>query len=124
MELPLLLAKIISVIYISSGVAVLIGTINFNDIADDFDKSPALTFIAGSVGIIIGMVLINFHNNWVSNWTVLVTIISWAFLIGGLIVVIFPKSLSYFSRYYKHSHAWGIFMILFGAVFGYFGFIK
>ena len=124
MELSSLIAKIISVIYISSGVAVLMGTINFNDIANDFDKSQALTFVAGSVGIIIGMVLIKFHNNWVTNWTVLITIISWAFLIGGLIVVIFPKSLSYFSKYYKHSHAWGIFMIIFGVIIGYFGFIR
>jgi hypothetical protein len=124
MELSILVAKIIAVIYISGGLAVLIGQINFNNIAADLNKSTALTFIAGSFGIIIGMVLVNFHNNWVKDWTVLITIISWTFLIGGLIVVVFPKSLSYISRYYKHSFVWGIFMICFGLLFGYFGFIK
>ena len=124
MELSILVAKIIAVIYISSGIAVLIGQINFNNIAADFDKSPALTFVAGAFGIIIGMVLVEYHNNWVKNWTVLITIISWSFLIGGLIVVVFPKSLSYFSKYYKPSLAWGICMICFGLLFGYFGFVK
>ncbi len=124
MELSILLAKIIAVIYISSGIAVLIGQINFNKIAADFNKSTALTFVAGSFGTIIGIILINYHNNWVKNWTVLITIISWLFLVGGIIVVIFPKSLSYFSKYYKHSLAWGIFMICFGLLFGYFGFVK
>ena len=124
MELSILVAKIIAVIYVSSGIAVLIGQINFNNIAADFKKSPALTFVAGSFGIIIGMILVECHNNWVKNWTVLITIIGWAFLIGGLIVVVFPKSLSFFSKYYKHSFVWGLLMICFGLLFGYFGFIK
>ena len=124
MELSILAAKIIAVIYISSGIAVLIDQINFENIAADFNKSTALTFTAGSFSIIIGMVLVKYHNHWIKNWTVLITMISWAFLIGGLIVVVFPKSLSYFSKYYKHSLVWGILMICFGLLFGYFGFIK
>ena len=124
MGLSILVARIIAVIYISSGIAVLIGQLNFDNIASDFNKSKALTFVAGSSGVIFGMVLVRYHNNWVKNWTVLITIISWIFLIGGIIVVVFPKSLSYFSKYYKHSPAWGIFMICFGLLFGYFGFVK
>ena len=124
MELSLLIAKIISIIYISSGIGVLIGTINFNDIVEDFDKSPALTFVVGSVGIIIGIILIEYHNIWVKNWKVLVTIISWLFLIGGLVVVIIPKSLTYFKNSYISSRIWGLFMISFGLIIGYFGFIK
>lgn len=124
MELSILVAQVISVIYISSGISVLIGQLDFDNIATDLNKSRALTFIAGISGMIIGMILVKYHNNWVRDWTVLITIISWVFLIGGLIVVILPKSLSYMSRYYKHSRAWGIFMICFGLLFGYFGFIK
>ncbi len=124
MELSSLVAKIISMIYISSGIAVLIGTINFNDVVKDFEKSPALTFVAGSVGIIIGTILIEFHNIWIKDWTVLVTIISWLFLIGGLVVVIIPKSLTYFNNAYISSRIWGLCMISFGLIFGYFGFVK
>ena len=123
MELSTLIAKIISVIYISTGIAVLIGTINFNDIVNDFEKSPALTFVAGSVGIFIGIILIEYHNIWVMNWNVLITIISWLFLIGGVIVVIIPKSLSYYKVFIESSWLLGILMIIFGMVMGYFGFI-
>ena len=123
MELSILIAKIISVIYISAGIAVLIGTVNFNDIVNDFEKSPALAFIAGSVGIIIGVILIENHNLWVKNWTVLITLISWLFLIGGVIVVIIPKSLSYYKDIFINSRLIGIFMIIFGMALGYFGFI-
>lgn len=124
MELSIIIAKIISILYITSGIAVLIGQINFNDIAADLDKSSALTFIAGSLGVIVGMGLVEYHNNWDKNWTVLITIFSWLLLIGGMITVIFPKSLSHFSRRYKSHMIMGILMICFGLFFGYFGFVK
>ena len=124
MELSIFVARIIAVIYISSGIGVLIGQINFSQMAADFNKSPALTFIDGSFGLMIGMILVKYHNHWVNNWTIMITIISWAFLIGGLIIVILPKSLSYLNKYYKHSRTWGILMICFGLLFGYFGSIK
>jgi len=123
MELSILIARIFSVIYIASGVAVLFATINFNDIVSDFEKSPALTFTAGCVGIIAGLVLLQFHNLWVKNWTVVITILSWCMLIGGVIAVIFPKSLSLKKNFIKNSRLLGICMVLFGLLFGYFGFI-
>ena len=123
MELSILIAKIISVIYISAGIGVLIGTINFNNIATDLKNSAALTYIASSVGIILGMILIEYHNIWVKNWTVIITIISWLFLIGGITIVIFPKSLSLGKDLLLNHRLIGIFMIAFGIVFGYFGFI-
>ena len=123
MELSILIAKIISVIYISAGIGILIGTINFNKIVTDLKNSAALTYIAGSIGIILGMILIEYHNIWVKNWTVIITIISWLFLIGGITIVIFPKSLSLGKDLLLNHRLIGIFMIAFGIVFGYFGFI-
>ena len=124
MELSILMARIIAVIYVSSGIGVIIGQINFNDIAEDFSKSTALTFFAGYISMIIGMVLVHHHNHWVSDWTVLITIFSWMFLVGGIIIVVIPKSLPLFRKFYKHSPVWGIFMVCFGLLFGYFGFFK
>jgi membrane protein YdbS with pleckstrin-like domain len=124
MELSILVARIIAVIYISSGIGVLIGQINFSQIANDLNKSTALTFVTGSFGLMIGMVLVTYHNHWVNNWTVLITIIGWILFIGGLIVVIFPKILLYLGKRYKSSPVWGALMICFGLLFGYFGFLK
>ena len=123
MELSILLAKILSLIYITSGIAVLIGTVKISDLVNEFEKSPALTFVSGCIGIIAGMILVIYHNIWIKNWTVLITIISWIMLIGGVIVVIIPKSLSFMSGLIKDTRLWGVFMILFGIGIGYFGFI-
>ena len=119
-----LVARIMAVIYVSSGIAIILNQINFKKMTDDFNKSTALTYIGGALGIVIGMLLATYHNIWIRNWTVLITIIGWAFLIGGIITIVFPKSLSYFAKFYKQSRLWGVFMICFGLMFGYFGFIR
>ena len=124
MELSILIAKIIAVVYISSGIAVLIRSVDLNKLVSDFEKSPALTFIAGCVGIVVGLALLQFHNLWVKNWTVLITIISWFMLIGGILIVVFPKTMLYYKNLVTGSRFWGIFMILFGILFGYLGFIN
>jgi len=123
MELSILIARIISVIYVSTGIAVIIGTVDFNRIVDGLKTSPALTFIAGATAIIGGIFLIEYHNLWVKNWTVLITIISWFLLIGGIVVLIFPKFLSYYNQLLKNSRLLGSFILIFGLIMGYFGFI-
>ncbi|MBN2601704.1 MAG: hypothetical protein JXR87_06915, partial [Candidatus Marinimicrobia bacterium] len=70
------------------------------------------------------MILVNYHNLWVRNWTVLVTLLAWIMLIGGILVVIFPKTLLNYKKLATGSRFWGIFMILFGFLFAYFGFIN
>ena len=110
--------------YISSGIAILAGQPNFRRIVDDLNKSPALRFIAGSSGIMIGTICVTSHNHWVRDWTILITLICWGLLIGGIIVVIIPKSLLWMSTFHKHSPAWGILMIAFGLLFDYSGFLK
>lgn len=91
MELSIWIARILSVIYISSGIAVVIGRLNFRQMTEDLTESPALTSITGSSGLIIGMVLVTRHNHWVKDWTVLITLISWGLLIGGFTMILFPK---------------------------------
>ena len=123
MDLSVLVAKIISAIYISAGLSVLLGNLDFNKIVEDFEKSSALTFIAGAVGLGCGVTMLQFHNIWTNDWRVLITLISWGMLLGGFTVVVWPRSLSWFSGIYKISRLWGIVMIAFGLLFGYFGFV-
>lgn len=124
MELSILVAKVISAIYLSSGIAVLINRLNFDRVTEDMKNSPALTFFGGALGIILGTALVHYHNIWTGDWRVLITLISWGMFLGGVAVVIFPDSISYMRRFYKHSPLWGVFMIGIGLLFGYFGYLS
>ena len=123
MELSILVAKILALTYISAGVAALNGKNTFARIVEDFERSPGLTFVTGFFTLICGMLLVAYHNIWVRNWTVLVTVAGWAALLKGVLLIAFPQYISSFKSGYKNTRAWGIFMIALGILFGYFGFI-
>ncbi len=124
MELSIFVAKIISLIYLSAGVAALTGQIVFGDLVEDFEKSPALTYIAGFMTLVIGALLVEHHNIWVKDWPVLITVISWIALFKGIWLIAFPKTISRFRGMYKNSWPWGVLMLALGLMFGYFGFVK
>lgn len=123
MELSIFVAKIIALLYLAAGVAALRGVVNFAKIVDDFDKSPALTFITGLFTLIVGMLMVQYHNIWEKDWTVVITIFGWAAVIKGVMFIAFPGSLKAFKGMYKNTKAWGVLLLLVGVVFGYFGFI-
>ncbi len=123
MELSILVARTLSLVYISAGIAALSGKINFSRIVEDFENSQGLTFISGFMTLILGMLLVHYHNIWVCGWTMLITIIGWIALFKGIMLIAFPRFISPFKSWYKNSRIWGVMMIALGLLLGYFGFI-
>jgi uncharacterized membrane protein HdeD (DUF308 family) len=124
MELSILVAKMAALVYLAAGIGALSGALNFKKLADDFTKSSGLTFISGFMTLIAGVALVEFHNFWVKDWTVLVTIIGWACLLKGLMLMVYPKYLSTFKSVYKNNKFLGLLLVVLGLVFGYFGFLR
>ena len=123
MELSILVAQMLSVIYISSGIAAIGGRITLSKIVEDFEKSQGLTFISGFITLIIGIFLVRYHNIWVKDWVVLITVIAWLSFLKGIMLIVYPQLISSFKGMYKNTKAWGFFMIALGLLFGYFGFV-
>jgi len=75
-----------------SAVAALLNTKQTMAIFEDFVKSPALIFIAGVMTLVMGLTLVNFHNRWVADWTVILTIFGWIGIAGGIMRMAFPMA--------------------------------
>lgn len=123
MTLSIFIAKVLAVAYISIGIALLSGTMSFRKMIEEFEKSPVLMYMGGFIALVIGMILVQYHNIWDGSWRVLVTLVGWLVLLKGLILIIFPKSLSWFRNMVSNSTGIGVFCILLGLLFGYFGFV-
>lgn len=123
MELSILIARILALTYISAGIGAVSGKMDFEKMVEDFERSPALIYVTGFFTLVIGMLMVTYHNIWVKNWTVLVTIIGWMSLLKGIMLIAFPGYISLFKGWYKNTKKWGIIMIAFGILFGYFGFV-
>ncbi|HAA58074.1 MAG TPA: hypothetical protein DCE42_25150 [Myxococcales bacterium] len=116
-----MLAKTIAIIYTVTGIAVCLDQLDFHKLVHELERSTALTYFAGIIGAVVGFLLTQHHNLWAMHWSLLITLISWGMFVGGLTVVLCPKALSLALKWYKHSPLWGVFMIGFGALFGYLG---
>lgn len=123
MELSILIAKILSLTYLAAAIAAISGKLTFSEMIKDFETSPALTFIAGFVTLILGMILVTYHNLWVRDWRILVTVVGWMALIKGIVLIAFPKFILTFRGWYQNSRLWGFLMLAAGLLFGYFGFL-
>ena len=123
MGLSVFVAKVLALTYISAGIAAVSGKVAFGKMVEEFERSPALTYVTGFFTLVLGMLLVQFHNIWVSDWTVLITIIGWISLIKGITLIAFPQCLLLFKGWYKNARGWGIVMIALGALFAYFGFV-
>ncbi|MDD5258379.1 MAG: hypothetical protein PHD29_00205 [bacterium] len=123
MELSVLVAKILALVYLSAGIAALTGKISFDKIVADFEMSQGLTYVSGFMTLVLGMLLVHYHNIWTCGWTMLITIIGWIALFKGIMLIVFPQYISLFKSWYKNTRILGILMLALGLLFGYFGFI-
>ena len=126
MELSILVAKIVAIMYVSLGISVLSGQMDFKEMYKSFQNSSGLTLMSGIFIVVLGALLINEHNIWEANWTVVVTIIGWAMLIKGIIFLVAPKAFMKMGEKMlpKNSKCMGILVIAIGIILGYFGFMS
>jgi hypothetical protein len=124
MELSILVAKIFVLYMLAVGVGVASGKLNINKVIDDLEKSQGLASATGFFLLVIGALLVQYHNIWVKDWTVLITILSWGILIKGFLLVAYPQVLFSFKGIYKNiKPSWGVVFIGVGLVLGYFLFV-
>lgn len=92
METSLFLAKLIGPVLIVIGVGLLLKQTEFREMATDFLSSRALIFVSGLLTLVTGLAIVLTHNVWEFNWPVIITILGWLSVFGGVFRILFPDS--------------------------------
>ena len=127
MELSVLIAKITAAIYLSAALGGFINRDYYRRIADDIYKNAGLTYMAGFMAVVVGFLVVHYHNLWVKDWTVLITIIGWLALVKGVLVIVFPGFIRRVAASFSTDRAMNIYpyaSLLLGLLFGYLGFLR
>jgi hypothetical protein len=126
MELSLLIARIIGIVYLSFGIGLIISNKYYKrEVINIYDNASYILFI-GILASLIGYLIISYHNVWEWNWRVLVTLYGWLALAEGILVLIFPRFVSWIKPMLKPKIIdWVItpISVFMGLIFVYFGFI-
>jgi hypothetical protein len=126
MELSVLIAKITSVVYLAAGLGAIFSADYYRKLTDDMFKNAALIYLTGFTAVVLGFLIVHYHNFWRGDWTVLITIIGWLALVKGVLLIAFPQSVQRFSEALFKGSGFKVFpyiAILLGLLFGYFGFV-
>ena len=111
-----ILASIFGPILFITGLWTLLYKDNMKKVIDSLKKTPALLYFVSVINILIGMVFVTSFNYWYWNIEVLVTILGWFFLVRGLLLMFFPKTLDKMIKMQTDGHvfcslvtiAWGL----------------
>jgi len=124
METSILVAQILGLVYVVIGLGMLINGAYYKKAFDELLKNSGFMLLGGMMALVVGFLIVSNHNVWVQDWTVLVTIIGWLALLKGVLIFLAPKFLiKLSSSILKKTNLIGLFAIILGLVFGYFGFL-
>ena len=109
------LASIFGPLLIITSLWTLLYKENMKKVIDSLKKTPALVYFIGVFNVLLGVIFINSFNYWYMSIEVLVTLLGWLFLIRGLLIMFFPKTLDKMFKTYISSY---VFFSLVGIAWG------
>ncbi len=128
MQRSIYLAKLMGPILLVVGLGMLANGAVYRTIIEQFLHSYALIYIAGVLGMLVGLALVNAHNEWKADWRVIITLIGWVALLGGIFRILVPQQATLIgtSLYSQAAMPWvsGLIAVALGAVLSYFGYAE
>jgi hypothetical protein len=81
-----------TLIAIAAGMLLNLGS--FPALAEQISRDPGLIFVSGILLFVAGLAILRAHNIWAGGWPVLVTVLGWLAILGGLLRMLFPTRLA------------------------------
>ena len=86
-----LIARLVGPLFAVIGLGVLLNASFYEGAIVEAVHSPTLVYMSGVASLLGGLAILNAYRAWTASWHVLVTIIGWLCVIGGIIRVVLPR---------------------------------
>ena len=96
-------ARLLGPYFIIVAVGILFNLKTYQRLMEDFCKSAALIYLSGILALLFGLLVVLFHNVWVSNWPVIITIFGWLGIIKGAWLISLPNTVAKFAKVYQEK---------------------
>jgi hypothetical protein len=119
--------QILGITYLVVGIGMLVNPVFYKKLLTNFSENPPAIYLGGLVALLIGCLLVIFHNKWaVDGWSVIITIFGWAALIKGAFLIVLPKVSIQVSSAFKETKklmsVWAVIVAAVGALLCWLGF--
>jgi hypothetical protein len=79
-----LIAGLIGPLMAAMGIAMLVNRRMFPEMAAQLAQNYAVIFLSGILSLLAGVAIVRVHNLWNGGWPVIVTVMGWLLIAGGL----------------------------------------
>ena len=86
------LALFIGLYMLAAGIGLLIDPKGYGGLIDELRASVAVAYIAAILAFVFGAIIVAFHNVWTNSTAILVSLIGWAGLMEGLLLLAFRQT--------------------------------
>lgn len=101
-----IIAGLIGPTLIVIAAAMLLNFSSFPVLAEQISHDPGLIFLSGILLFVAGLAIVRAHNIWAGGWSVLVTVLGWVAILGGLVRMFFPTQLAAIVTRVGQSSGW------------------
>ncbi len=63
----------------------------FPTMIEQFAQNYGLIFLSGILSLLAGVAIVRVHNVWSGGWRIIVTVLGWLAMVGGLARMWFPQ---------------------------------
>ena len=89
-----LIAGLIGPLMAAMGIAMLLNRQAFPEMITQVAQNYAIIFLSGALSLLAGVAIVRVHNVWTGGWPVIVTILGWLLIVGGVARMWCPKKAS------------------------------
>ena len=118
--------QIFSLVYIAVGIGILINPDFYKKLFEDFIENASVLYLGGITVLVVGYLILAFHNTWTKDLSVIITIFGWLALIKGILILIQPKIMIALSKAMVKKESIlkieAIAVIILGLAFSFLGF--
>ncbi|MFH1404894.1 MAG: hypothetical protein ABIH21_02230 [Patescibacteria group bacterium] len=127
MDVSIFLAKLLGVYLIVVSIGMFVNFKAIKNAAVSMAQNSALILFGGAMTLIMGTMAVLFHNVWVGDWRIVVTIFCWLVLIKGVLLFVFPGSIKFWIKMIDKNNSImmvsSVVMLIVGLYLGYMGFL-
>jgi hypothetical protein len=106
-------------LFMAVAAALLINRRTVADLVTGVLNGPEFIFFSGIFILLAGLAIVRAHNIWSAEWTVLITVLGWLCVIGGIIRIVWPERVTALRDTMMKSEnavtAWALITLLLGA---------
>jgi len=87
----ILIARLVGPVFATLGIGILCNLTLYTDMVGQATTIPTLVYLFGAMSLAAGIAILHGHHAWTADWRVVVTIIGWLLVIGGVLRIVLPR---------------------------------